>query len=307
MAALTGNPDVQVNHSIITGEVPAAAEPNPSLNTEANPQGAQVKTKLDSDREAMIARSAAKAQREREELKKERESFKAEQEQARELIRKANAFEEKRKAKDYFGAFSEVGLSETEIFNLIAESATPKAEPTVADLARQIAQEEVGKLKTEQLTAAQEAEKVRFQGLITQFKTNIKSEIDKQKETYEYVAFNGPMAEELVFDTVSKVLEDTGELIDVKEALALVEGYYEEQDKAMSVLKKRQPKEVVPRETKEPERTRTLAGQPGLQTPNTAPKTLTHKVAPTSGSAIRRETGEQKKQRLIAALKNGKL
>lgn len=310
MAALTGNPEIQVNHSIITGEIPTnGAVPNPALDTEAPVGSDSIKAVLASDAMAIQARKEAKFVRERNEWNKKRDQEQAEIEtlkkQLREPYDKIQAFEAKRK-ENPIEALKEIGFTETEIFNFMASQ--EKKEPTVEELARAATQEEIGKFKEEQAKLTAEAQKARDEGVITKFKTSIKASVEAGKDKYEYLAFNGSLAEELIYGYVNEVLKESGELIDLKEAMDDVETYYEEQDKAMSGIKKRQPKEasspgLTP--AKEPQRTRTIT--PPLQ-PNPPSKTLTNKMAPSTASTVRRaETHEQKKQRLIEALKNGKL
>ncbi len=312
MAALTGVANPVVNHSIITGELPKnGAVPNPALDLEAPVQNQAVKTVLDSDAAAIMARKEAKFVRERNEWNKKRETEQAEIEDLKKKLKdpydKIQAFEAKRK-ENPIEALKEIGFSETEIFNFL--SSQEKKEPTTDEIARTAAQEELAKFKEEQAKLTSDAQKSRDETVISKFKSSIKESISAGKDKYEYLAFNGPLAEELVYDTVNEILKDTGELIDLKEALELVENYYEEQDKAMAQIKKRQVSSQSPGQApsdvkKEPERTRTITPPPQ---PNPPAKTLTNKLSPSSSSMVKRqETSEQKKARLIDALKRGKL
>lgn len=308
MAALTGNPEVQVNHSIITGEIPTnGAIPNPSLDTSSPVDNKVVRQVLDSDAAAIMARKEAKFVRERNEWNKTRDIEKAEIEDLKKKLKdpydKIQAFEAKRK-EDPIAALKEIGFTETEIFNFL--SSQEKKELTPEDIARAAAQEELGKYKDEQAKLLAEAEKLRDDGIISKFQETISKTIKADSDKYEYIAFYGTEAEDLVFKTVNSVLKDEGKLIDLKEALELVENYYEEQDKAMSSIKKRQPKEALsPGLAPAPERTRTITPPVGNNPPS---KTITNRLSPTASSTVKRaETHEQKKARLIDALKRGKL
>ena len=85
----------------------------------------------------------------------------------------------------------------------------------------------------------------------------------------------------------------------------MVESFYEEQDKAMNNLKKRQPKAPpAPPPSKEPVRTRTVSKP---QTPPlTPPRTLNGRATATMASNTQMsETFAQKRERLIEKLRNG--
>lgn len=301
--ALMGS-DAPVNHSIITGEIPTG-NPNPgTVNEQA--QNTIVKDVLDSDRYALMAKKEAKFVREREEFKKEQLKLQDEKTRLTEFHTKIQEFETLRKS-DPVAALKHIGFSETEIFNYLAND--EKKEPTTEELASKAAKEAIDNFKKEQLEIQTEAQKSRDTQIIGKFKSQISESITRNPDKYEYCAFNGPMAQELAFDLVNQVLKDSKgtELLTVEQALDDIELYYEEQDKAMSVLKKRQPKVEAPSNVvkSEPERTRTVTPP---QQANPPAKTITNRMGATTASTIKRtESFEQKKIRLIEALKRGKL
>lgn len=300
--AMTGS-TAPVNHSILTGEIPNGVSTNPGLTAEqtTNPV---VERALDSDRFAILAKKEAKIVREQQAFKAEQAKLADEKTRLTEFYNKIQRYEELKKA-DPIAAIKELGFSETDLFNYL--SGQEKKEPTTEELASKAAQDAIDKFKVEQSKIQNEAQKARDDGIIKRFRGQIGESIEKNKDKYEYCAFNGPLAQELAFDLVNQVLKDSkgSELLSIDEALDMVENYYEEQDKSMSTLKKRQPKvEAAPIKSKEPERTRTIT--PPIGAPAT--KTLSNKVSPTVASTVKRvETHEQKKTRLIEALKRGSL
>lgn len=300
--AMTGS-TAPVNHSILTGEIPNGVSTNPGLTAEqtTNPV---VERALDSDRFAILAKKEAKIVREQQAFKAEQAKLADEKTRLTEFYNKIQRYEELKKA-DPIAAIKELGFSETDLFNYL--SGQEKKEPTTEELASKAAQDAIDKFKVEQSKIQNEAQKARDDGIIKRFHGQIGESIEKNKDKYEYCAFNGPLAQELAFDLVNQVLKDSkgSELLSIDEALDMVENYYEEQDKSMSTLKKRQPKvEAAPIKSKEPERTRTIT--PPIGAPAT--KTLSNKVSPTVASTVKLvETHEQKKTRLIEALKRGSL
>jgi hypothetical protein len=307
MALATGQPVAQVNPSLITGDMGGTV--NPELTpTETPPAAQQVKETIDSDRFAMIAKKEAKLVKEREEFKKEQTAIQEERAKLKAYVDKIEAFEAKRKA-DPIAALKDIGFTDTEIYNALAEGGGEKKEPTTEEIARAAAAEEVTKFKTEQEKIAAEAQKAKEQSLVTEYTTKISSAIKANPEKYEYSNYYGKVAEELAVEFATENVKLNGELLSPEEVAEAIEAYYEEQDKAMSQLKKRQPKETTPGPTgtikTEPARTRTVV--PPVGAPPPAPsKTLTNKATATVASTVaRRETHEQKKERLIAALKAG--
>lgn len=308
MALATGQPQNNVSPSLITGDMGRTETGlNPGISpAQEIPQNENVKAVLDSDRFAILAKQEAKRVREMDEFKKEKVAFEEERSKLRGYVDKINAFEEKRKS-DPVAALKDIGFSETEVFNFLA--AQEKKEATPEEVARAVAEEQIKNFKDEQAKIAQDAQKARDQGLVKNYQTQISSTIKSSPDKYEYANFYGPVAEELAMEFAKKNIEINGELLTPDEIAQAIEDYYEESDKAMSNLKKRQPKieaQSTQGQTNAPERTRTLAKPMSNATPPAPAKTLTNKSTATVASTItRRETYEQKKERLISALKNG--
>lgn len=202
-------------------------------------------SELDSTRFAQLAKKEAALVRERELYKKERDAFKAEQAEV-EKYRKAwemvKEIEAQQKT-DPIAALKRAGFSETDLMNFLAQTEdTSTPEEKVVKLAKK----EIDNFKTEQAQEAErrakeaaDAQQVENDKAIAKFKLDIGSEIKKDLEKFEYCNYYGKQAEELIFETISAVLNDDKEMISIDEAAKLVEDYYEEQDKAMNTLKKR--------------------------------------------------------------------
>ncbi len=308
MALMTGQPTNNVNPSLITGAMPKEEGLSPGLDVPQESAPSPEAKNIDSDRFAMLAKKEARLQKEREEWKLNTQKERAEIEDLKKRLKdpydKIQEFE-KLRSEDPIAALKSIGFSETDIFNYLAGQ--EKKEPTVDELARAAATEELNKYKEEQAKIANDLNKAKEKALIDQYSGQIGDVIKANPEKYEYLNYYGSIATELAMEFATENARMNGELLSPEEAAQAVEEYYEEQDKAMSVIKKRNP---APRIDPLPEtgvgkqdvRTRTLAQTPGAQ----PMKTLTNKVAATTASTItRKETHEQKKERLISALKAG--
>lgn len=305
MALATGQPVTNVNPSLIAGDMGATV--NPELApTETPPAAEKVQQSIDSDRFAIIAKKEAKLVRDREEFKKQQTDAAAKEVKLKEYLEKIETFEAKKKV-DPIDALKFIGFSETDIFNFMANKETPK-EPTAEEIAEKVADKKLSEYKEEQAKVAADAQKAREQGLVTQYSTQIESAIKANPEKYEYANYYGKQAEELAIEFATANVKLNGELLSPDEIAQAVEEYYEEQDKAMSTLKKRQPKvdgNSTDSVKQEPVRTRTVTPPIGAAAPAPS-KTLTNKATATVASTItRKETHEQKKERLISALKSG--
>lgn len=312
MSLATGQPTNNVNPSLITGAMNSVPRETEGASPGLAPTEPVING-IDSDRFAALAKKEAKLQKEREEWKQTTAKERAEIEDLKKKLKdpydKIQAFEAL-KAKDPVAALKEIGFSETDIFNYLASQ--EKKEPTVEEIAKAAASEELGKYKEEQAKVADESKKARDKNLITQYSTQISDAIKANPEKYEYANYYGEQASELAMEFATENVKLNGELLSPDEIAQAVEEYYEEQDKAMSVIKKRNPITGEPLAkgpdagfTKTPTRTRTLSPQPGVEAPKPI-KTLTNKVTATAASTItRRETYDQKKERIIAALKSG--
>ena len=255
---------------------------------------------LESSRFNQLAKKESEIVKQREQLKKDREAYEAEKEKLRDVNEKLKRFEEL-KVKDPIAALKEAGFTETDLYNFLS-AAEDKSTP--AEQAAKAAQAEIKKFQDAEAKKVSEAQAAQNKQVIEKFKTDITKTVGADKDKYEYCNFYGAVAEELIYDTVERVLKDSGELISVEEAAQMVETYYEEGDKAMmTAVKKRQAKEAAQAEEKkdEPLKAEVVPGQPNK--PST--KTLTNKLAATVTSTIpKSETRDEKKARLADKLRN---
>ena len=296
----------QTNISPATAVIEEAA-PTETDVTAVSPTDEQKNEELPSSRFAIIAKKEAAVLREREQLKKEREQLLKEKAEADHYRSRGKDFDETFKV-DKIAAFKKLGFSDTDILNIFAEAEANKtAAESPEEVARKIAAEEAQKIRDELAKERADAEKEQNERLIGKLKTDISSLIKAESEKYEYCAFYSAEAEAQAYEIIVENLKTNGELLSVDEALAITEELYEERDKAMSTLKKRQPKpaENPIEEPQQQARTRTHVGQPPVSNvPQNAKPAVQQKPLQ---SLPRRETPEQKKQRLIAALRNGGL
>jgi hypothetical protein len=269
---------------------PAEVGPNPAGEAKAP----EAPKELESTRFAHLAKKESIFVKNQEKLKAERQAFEAERKKYVEAYERTQKFEEL-KAKSAREALQFAGFTDTDIVNIFAES---EDKSTPEEKAARAAQAEIQKFKDEQATQAKAEQQKKNTQVIKQFKDSITSTLAADKEAFEYCNFHGAVAEELIFETVQHVLETSGELISAKEAAQMVEGYYEETDKAMSTLNKRKPKETAVEEAKQ----KVEALKPEM--PGRSATTLTNKATATIAAATttKKETPQEKRQRLIEQL-----
>lgn len=305
MAAITGAPAPVITktpENVISEPVNNTPQPNTS------------------DAFAQIAKKESERVRKEQQLKIDREAFQKEKAEAQAIIQKENEFQSL-KQKDVVQALKLKGFSEQDIFNYLADQQPKELTPEekAAKAASEAADAKIKAWEDQQKKEKEEARAKADSSLITGFKGTIAKTIEAEKDKYEYCAHYGEMANDLVYETVLAIIKDAkGEGIPEprelrKQAIDLVEEYYEEQDKAMSTIKKRNPNPAPAKEepTKAPERTRTVTdvrGEPVAPT-ITKTRTLSNGAVATAASALRNrtETKDQKRERLINALREGKL
>lgn len=262
---------------------------------------------VDSDRFAKIASREAKLVKERELFKSEQQKLYEDKAKTQKIIEEYNKFQEM-KLKDPIAALKEAGFSETDIFNYMASA--EKKEPTAQEIAETAAQAEIKKLRDEMAEREAKDLKDRDDRNVKAFQSEISKAIVKDAEKYEYCAFEGPEAEATIFQTVLEIIKSEPDISPFKamqEAMELAENYYENRDKEMSKLKKRQPPVPVDAKppvqtTKAPQRTRTV------QAPVAEKKapTLTPKATATIASTIKKqESASEKRARLESWLRTG--
>jgi hypothetical protein len=285
-----------------------APSPDPTLSPEV--------PLPDAARFAAIARKETEFVRQQLAFKREQEAHKqtraaeiAETERAREIIKKAQSFEELRKT-DHIAAFKALGYTDTDIFNLMA-SIPEKKEPSPAELAAKTAEEvtqaALKKFQEDADKRAQEQQKNSDAEKIQGLKTEITRFRETQKETLPYCNFFGEQAEVQAYENILAVLAESKgtELISVKEAFELTEQFYQEQDEAMAALRK--VKSAPQAEVQAPQaRTRTVtASDPALQQKPVITRVRSPSNADRPGaqvSAPRKESREELKARLAARI-----
>lgn len=253
-------------------------------------------TELDSTRFAQLAKKESALQKEREQFKLEKEANAQEKEKMKQIHKKLQDFEDM-KGKDPVAALKLAGFSETDLFNFMAQA---EDKSTPEEKAAKAAQTEIQKFRDEESKKVTLEQERRNTEALEQFQRDINTHITSDKDRYEYCNYHGQLAEELIKETVAAVLDESGgkDLITVEQAADMVEGYYEEQDKSMSTLKKRQPKVAdIPASVKEEPLKAQVSARP-------ASKGLSSKATATVSSTTipRKESASEKRNRLIQKL-----
>ena len=295
-SALATATQVQLEAKVspVTGAVPSDAK------TAANPaveNGGVVPPTLASTQLSHLAKKEAKLQAEREAFKKEREEFEELKQKVKGVYDKANAFEETRK-KDPIKAFKELGFTEKEIIDYLAQEEAPK--PSTEE----IVQAELKKFQDEQTKKAKEIQAKRDQETIQKFKGQLSEVIKADPQKYELCAYHGPIAEQLMFDIAVEEAK-AGEAPDPKSIADDVEEFYLNQFEAMRKLNKLTPKQEAVLEKAQPERSRTVHPPQDAVKPKAT--TLTNKIAATTAAIAKpkAESSQEKRARIEAMIRNG--
>lgn len=285
----------------------------PAESTETTPatqeQPADAKdASIKSDKLAILAKQQANLFKERETLKKEREEFAKIKAEADELVRRGREFDELAQ-KDKISALKKLGWSDTDIINAVAEGGqAAKPEDVAKQIAEQIAEQKIAKLREELAQEKAALVKERENQELAGTKTGIKEIITSNAEKFEYCAFE-PGAEELAFEFIEQGKKD-GKTITKEQAVEMAEEYYETYDKQRASLKKRSPKveEQAPTNVSELAKAELekRKAQSSANKPNPS-RTLSNQVSATSAgvasaAAGRKETPSEKRQRLINQL-----
>lgn len=260
---------------------------------------------VESTRFASLAKREAKHVAEREAWVREKEAARRELEsehaKLRDTLTPFQKFEELRKT-DAVEAMKQLGFTETDIFNFMA--ASEKKELTPEEKAAAAADARIKEWEEKKAQEAQLEAQNRDEAYRAKFKTDLHAHLETNKEKYEYCAFHGALAEDMAYRTVQQILNDSKgqDFITMDEAYGMVEELYEEEDKAMANLKKRQPKlespEAVKTTPETPAKPQVSPGQPSKAVTNAASLNL-------ASHANRNETPEQKRTRLMEKLRRG--
>jgi hypothetical protein len=304
--------------------IPPAKESigDPTQAPEASAESTETKEspkELDSARFARLAKHEAKLQAERQAFKDERTKFDGEKEQLRSVQSQIQEFERLKK-EDPIKAIKFLGFTDTDVVNFMSqEEKTPEQKAQEYVDAKLKERDEKEKTEREAANKQQtEAQKQVEAQAIQEFKGSIGTVVESDKDKYEYCSFHGAAANELIFETVLECLKEDMKTnpkatpISAQEAADMVEKYYEDQDKAMSTLKKR----GVKKETSANEElvsTGLVGEKPTVGRPmpqkTTIPKTLAKTTASTAASVPAKTTTpmtrEQKREAIIAKIKAG--
>jgi hypothetical protein len=266
-----------------------------------------------------LAKKEAELVRQQQAFKKEREQVSQEKEKLKPIWDKIQSFE-KTKSENPIEAMKSLGFTETDIFNYLAaqEKKDPTPEERAALAASEAAEAKIKAFEDAQAKKIQEEQVRQDTVLIQGFKSQLSQMVKTDPVKFEYCNYYGPAAESLMYETALAVVRESKgtEVLTPLEAAQMVEEYYEEQDKLMSSLKKRTPvPRETPPETSQPTRTRTVhppTSGVSEQIPKptiTKTRTLTNAATSTVASTrhTRNESREQKRERLMNALKEGKL
>ena len=262
---------------------------------------------------ANLAKKEAEIVRRQQELKKQQAEWAPKFKQAEEILKVGEEFNNLRKT-DPVAAMRKLGFTETEIFNFLATPEKPAATPEerAAAAADAAAAARIKAFEDSQAEKAKVQQEQLDQRTLGQFKGTISSLIKTNPEKFEYCAYEGSAAEELIYATVLASVKDSGgkEAMTAQEAAELVESYYEEKDKGMATLKKRTPA-PAPVEKKAAERTsKPDPTSPGAGTNRpviTRTRTITNRATATVASTTTKkpETASEKRVRLENILRNG--
>jgi hypothetical protein len=276
--------------------VATASSPSPEAAPTAATTGTSTPPEMGSKQFALFAKKEAQLVQDRQALNAERDRVQGAAKQYDEYLNT--------KKTDPIKAMKMMGFTETDIFNYMAAAEPQEVTPEqkAIQAAEAAADAKIKSFEQAQTKKEQEAQAKADQSIIQSYRQNVSRTITANPEKYEYCKYHGPLAEELIYETVLKIVTDSQgkDVPTAEEAAQMVEDFYEGQDKQMSQLKKRQPKPSA-ETTPQPTRTRTLSKPP---VPTAPARTLSSRATVTSSSVKPlNETRDQKRERLINMLK----
>lgn len=269
---------------------PPVAQVSPqAIEVKAQPE--QSTKALESPRIAMLMKKEAELVRQREEFKKQQELFGKDSDSLKAKSSEYDKFMEAQ-GRSKAEAMRMLGWTQEDIVNAMAEmeDKTPPEER-----ARRAAQDEIAKFRQEEAKRQAEAKAVKDKSLIDNFRADIGKQVTADPVKYEYINHYGPVAEELIYNTVEETLRDSGELITIQEAADMVEAYYDGEaekllakNKLKAKLQAQVPVETKPKAEHKP-------------SPTLSSKTI---ATTASTTVYKKETPSEKRERLIAKLAN---
>lgn len=299
----------------------AAANPTPQApvnpNPGANPPQETPKPSLDSERFASLARKEAEFVKRQQAFKAEQEQYAELKKQADEILGKGKLFDETR-GKDPIAALKLIGFSEQEIFKYLEAAKDPTPEEKAAAAAEAAAQRKFDEFRAQEeekaKKAKEESDKVQKEQdnrSLEEYRAGLQGFINLNKDKYEYCAHYGTIAVDLAYRTTLQIVRDSkGEDIPTpEEVIQQIEEFYEEQDKSLMGLKKRQsfaqPQGEPERQTQTTRSQSPEARAGSLERPVQRARPLSNAARPTTTALARTvpETRDQKRARIIEAIR----
>jgi hypothetical protein len=313
-SALAQVPQADIPPSVPFTETPNGTKaPDNEMETPSTPSTPE--PELKSTPFSRLAQQEAELVRRKQEFARERDQVNSEREK---LLQVKKTYDEylQAKQKDPIQALKMLGFTETDIINYLADQAPVEETPEqkAAKAGEAAAEAKIKAFEETQRKKGLEEQERADRALVDTYMSSVGQTLTANKDKFEYCNYFGDQAKEQIYETVKAVIALEGEAITPMEAAEMVEAYYEETDKEMSTtIKKRQPKEPTPApETPDViTRTRTVTpGFPNEPQPNPViqkSRTLHQAATSTMASARlnRNETKEQKRERLIEALRSG--
>jgi hypothetical protein len=153
--------------------------------------------------------------------------------------------------KDPMAALQQIGMTFEELAQAYIASQDPEYVPTTEDKIKAL-EEKLSKKEQEELEAKKaletktiEEEQKYLDEVVSNYKATIKAEVEANSEKYELIAANDAI--DMVFEVVESYFADSGEVLDLQQALDSVESHLEEEAKKLLNLKKFAPKSVEPK------------------------------------------------------------
>lgn len=293
LALATGIPAPTLTEAPKLVEAPANSDQPGEISPNTPPPDDLVSSRI-----AKIAKKEVELRKQHEDFVKQKTEYEQKLAEFTPFYERYKEFEEKRKT-DPIEAIKMLQFSDEDFINYVS---TQEDKSTPEERATKAAQSEINKFKEEQAKKETEAKQKQSKAVIDRFKTDISTTVKKDLEKFEYCNFHGSAANELIYNTVQEYLDLHGEVLPITEVAELVENFYEEQDKAMSSLKKRKSTAELVAKYSEPVKEEPLRAQVNPQ----PSKTLTNRVSSTSAATTtKRETPSEKRERLINKLKAG--
>jgi len=279
--------------------VVAPATPETLTGTDPAPKTAPIETKPEV-KDDSAKRFAALAKKEKLIFQKT-EALKAAEAKQSELLKRLEAMEAKlneadavRKSGNPLEALKYFGQD----YNRATEFALNQGKPTPEHMIKSIEEKFEQKFKSveeqqriEKENAAK-AQQEQIAQAIESFKTDLKTYLNENSETYELINFYG--AQDMVFDTIEKHFEATQKILGMKEAADLLEKELEEQVEKALATKKLSSK----LQTKSTEASPTKGAQPA------EPRGLSNNMTSSAPSLLPAKTEEDRIQRALAVLGN---